>query len=71
MGETTEYLREEACSIIHDVFGEPTTKLFKKAIEDKPQKEIVILLRELLTDYLGYPKAHETTELLSRRYGLK
>jgi hypothetical protein len=71
MGENAQYLREEAAAIMHDVFGGPTTILFKKAIDDKPPKEIVILMRELLTDYLGDEKSRETIELLSQRYGLK
>ncbi len=71
MAESTGYLREEAASIIFDVFGGSTSELFIQAIDGKPGKEIVLLLKELLTDYLGFEKAHEIVDLLSQRYGLK
>jgi hypothetical protein len=66
--DKSQYLHDDAVAVISDVFGESTAKLFYKCCKDKPKKEVLLLLMDLLAGYLGESKAGEIIFLLSRKH---
>lgn len=68
--DKTQYLKEDSISVINDVFGEVTVRIFSASIRNKSNKELILLLEDLLIDYLGESKAGEIIYLLSHKHDI-
>ncbi|MFA7319030.1 MAG: hypothetical protein WC022_00300 [Parcubacteria group bacterium] len=52
-------IKEDSLKVIEKHFGQKISELYKANFEDKEDKVVLIMMRELLLDYLGEEQAQK------------